>query len=220
MRFVRGAVDINALLAFIFGIIFVCVILAFARFEPNPTEFSQSVYITVLALASAGVGAVLPGMLQVQFPYARASGALALFLLVYLNRPAIVGASIKIEFPTTSPTPVIQSFLQDVDRKLLDSAFDQMDVDAVAAFGDRRQLKEIYRIARETLGDPISRQEIGVDQHVSPAGFPAGGYRTVVFRTKFASGLCYEEAVVVRATSKLGWKVFRHNIRPTPIPCG
>jgi MFS family permease len=68
--------------AFVFGVVFVVVMLYIALYVPNPTETQWFVFRVVLALAAAGVGALLPGLLTVQAPpYVRAGGALPLFVI-------------------------------------------------------------------------------------------------------------------------------------------
>ena len=76
-------------LSFIFGVVFVSVMLTVAVFIPNPTPFQQWLFRVVLALAAAGVGAVVPGMINVEWkdPKIRAAGAFALFVIVYLLNP-------------------------------------------------------------------------------------------------------------------------------------
>jgi hypothetical protein len=222
-RLIQGQIDINVLLAFAFGVTFISVMLGFAWGVPNPTEFQKWIFITVLALASSGVGAVMPGILNINLPYAKAGGALALFLLVFATKPAIVKVTEQVTatiFPSASPKPVIDSFLKNVDENKLDDAFDQLDPDARTTFAaDRAQLKQIYHAARDPLGAVDSRSEIGVTQQSSPSGYPTGSYRSVMFRTKFASGQCYAELVTVRAIDSREWKVYNHNMSPTPIPC-
>jgi len=89
--FVQGSISIDTLLAFIFGCLFVIILLIFAVAIPNPTEFTAFVFRVVLSLAAAGVGAVLPGLLEVKLPGIRAGGALALAAVVYfMNPPAII----------------------------------------------------------------------------------------------------------------------------------
>lgn len=75
--------------AFAFGIVFVVVMLAIALFVPEPKPFQEMLFRTVLALAAAGVGAVVPGMISVEWknPKLRAAGAFALFVIVYLLNP-------------------------------------------------------------------------------------------------------------------------------------
>jgi hypothetical protein len=72
--------------------VFVVVILYMAWFVPNPTPTQWFTFRVVLALAAAGVGALLPGLISVAAPpYIRAGGALALFVLVFwFNPPKLV----------------------------------------------------------------------------------------------------------------------------------
>ncbi len=76
-------------LAFIFGVVFVVALLFVALFVPNPTPFQYTVFRIVLALAAAGVAAMIPGFLQVTVStWIRAGGALAIFVIVYFYAPA------------------------------------------------------------------------------------------------------------------------------------
>jgi len=91
---VTGTISVNILLSFIFGIIFLTVILGFAAIFSNPTPFQERVFLTVLALAAGGVGAMLPGFLEVEHkPLYRAGGALALVLIVFFFKPAILNTT-------------------------------------------------------------------------------------------------------------------------------
>jgi tetratricopeptide (TPR) repeat protein len=85
------------LAAYFFGVVFVVVILTFAVFFAQPTEFQIFVFRIVLALAAAGIGAVIPGFISVNVgPYVKAGGAIALFVIIYfLNPPALVKGSPK-----------------------------------------------------------------------------------------------------------------------------
>lgn len=80
------------LIAFTFGVVFVVIMLVIAIWIPRPTETQWFIFRVVLALAAGGVGALIPGLINVQAgPYVRAGGALALFVLVYwFNPPKLV----------------------------------------------------------------------------------------------------------------------------------
>jgi uncharacterized integral membrane protein len=78
---------------YVFGVVFVLIILILAIFIPNPTAFQYFVFRVVLSLAAAGVGGVLSGFLTVVFgngakPWLQAGGGLAVFAVVYLVNPA------------------------------------------------------------------------------------------------------------------------------------
>jgi hypothetical protein len=84
-----AGVGIDKVLAFAFGVVFVIVLLCISIFDRNPTPLAIFIYRVVLALAAAGIGAVIPGMIDVNVaPVIRAGGALALFVIVYWFRPA------------------------------------------------------------------------------------------------------------------------------------
>jgi hypothetical protein len=57
------------LLAFGFGVVFVVVMLAIALFVPNPTATQWFTFRVVLALAAAGIEALLPGLTRYQNPH-------------------------------------------------------------------------------------------------------------------------------------------------------
>lgn len=74
---------------FTFGVIFLIAIIVLAIFFPEPTEFQNQVFRSVLALAAAGVAAMIPGTLGVEIPrFVRAGGAIAVFVLIYSSNPA------------------------------------------------------------------------------------------------------------------------------------
>jgi hypothetical protein len=76
------------ILAYAFGVVFVIVLLVLAVFIPKPTPFQYTVFRIVLALAAAGVAAVIPGFLQAKVgAFIRAGGALAVFIVVYFYSP-------------------------------------------------------------------------------------------------------------------------------------
>lgn len=81
--------ETSILLAFVFGVVFVVAILALAVWIREPTSFQYEVFRIILALAAAGVAAVIPGILNVRFGnWLKAGGALAVFAIVYFKSPA------------------------------------------------------------------------------------------------------------------------------------
>lgn len=78
-------------LAFSFGIVFVVALMALAILFPTPTPFQYTVFRIVLALATAGVAAMIPGFVHfVVAGWLRAGGALAVFAIVYFYNPAVL----------------------------------------------------------------------------------------------------------------------------------
>jgi len=76
-------------LAFAFGTVFVIAMLVLAVAFPHPTAFQFTVFRVVLALAAAGVAAMVPGFLEVAIStWLRAGGALGVFVVIYFFNPA------------------------------------------------------------------------------------------------------------------------------------
>lgn len=78
-----------------FGIVFIVVMLILAIFIPQPTRTQFFVFRVVLALAAAGIAWFIPGFIDVRIKlpkiFVRATGAIAVFVLVYLvNPPGLV----------------------------------------------------------------------------------------------------------------------------------
>lgn len=78
--------------AFAFGVVFLSALLAIAIFIPHPADFQIYVFRIVLAIAAAGVAAMIPGVLNVSVAdWVRAGGAIAVFVIIYaVNPPSLV----------------------------------------------------------------------------------------------------------------------------------
>jgi hypothetical protein len=101
--------SVERYLAFGFGVVFVVVLLVLATRYPNPTPFQYTVFRIVLALASGGVAAMIPGFLSVQVStWLRAGGALAVFVIVYFYSPAgLTGVKVKTEQELEIEKPIV-----------------------------------------------------------------------------------------------------------------
>lgn len=76
------------ILAFAFGVVFIVIMLAISIAIPYPTSFQVFTFRITLALAAAGVVAMLPGFLHFEInKFVRASGALAAFVIIYFVNP-------------------------------------------------------------------------------------------------------------------------------------
>jgi hypothetical protein len=88
---IEVSISVEKFLAFCFGVIFAIILVIVAIAIPNPTNFTLFVFRVILALVAAGIGAVLPGLMEINLPGVRAGGALALAAVVYfVNPPALI----------------------------------------------------------------------------------------------------------------------------------
>ncbi len=84
--------------AVVSGIFFLVVILIVALFIPHPSPFRLFVFRIILAIAAAGFGSALPGVLGIKIASIpnttiEAGGAIALFVLIYIINPARLASS-------------------------------------------------------------------------------------------------------------------------------
>lgn len=95
-KWLSGKIGIDAVLAFVFGVIFVLALLILTVAIPAPSNGQKETFRMVMSLAAAGVASVIPGMLNISATAGatggkrlrlRAAGALAVFVIVYLINP-------------------------------------------------------------------------------------------------------------------------------------
>ena len=74
---------------FAFGVTFMALLLLIAVTFPQPNDFQKTIFRVLLALAAAGIAALIPGYLTIRFRnFVRAGGALSVFVIVYFFNPA------------------------------------------------------------------------------------------------------------------------------------
>jgi VIT1/CCC1 family predicted Fe2+/Mn2+ transporter len=83
------------ILAFCFGVAFLIAILTLAVFIPDPKPFQVRAFTTVMAIAAAGTATVMTGLINTQIKLGTqlvigATGALAVFVIVYMVNPAVI----------------------------------------------------------------------------------------------------------------------------------
>ncbi len=214
-----GNISIEKLLAFIFGVIFLLVILGLVVFVKDLNGTARWVIVILMALAGAGFAAVIPGILNITTPYIKSGGALAVFVLIMANQPNIIGQAKKI-ISSKDSTLAIAEYLKKIDDNQLDAAWDSLDDGAKETVAsDKQPLRSAYQNGRASLGSLISRSPpMGTNAYFNPPGFPEGAYRVVTYRTRFSGG-CHQEAVSVRSLNDGDWRVFNHVVDFNVIPC-
>lgn len=211
---VSSSSNVDRYLVFAFGVIFVSVILYLVISVQNPSVLAINVFTTVLALAAGGIGAILPGFLEVEFKgLLRAGGALGLAALVYLKAPA-VGAPIIFSEPKAQATPIAEALLNALATGNPSSSWNLIkDSAAKAQLSDGEESwDELYRNDYAPLGRRLSHALISEGQFVSPPGYPPGRYCQLGYRSKFATG-DKTELITLRADGA-SWSLFNYDILP------
>ncbi len=207
------------MLVFVFGMIYVPVLIYFAWKVPNPSSFAQWVFIIITALAGAGIGAMLPGALHYESNTIKAGGALAVFVIIVLNKPSLIESTAKFVPPPQSPVPIARAYLELTDQEKLEEAWQTLDSEArLTVASDLNLYKDSYLNAFKSIGKITDRVIVGSGEYMSPPGFPQGLYKVITMISR-ASTSCYNETVTLRANQQLTWSVFTHNVYMSPIPC-
>jgi hypothetical protein len=221
-RIVSGQISIHTLLSFGFGLAMIAALLVLAIAVPNPEPAQLKIFMVVLALAAGGIGAVLPGFIEVQHKgLLRAGGAIGLSVLVLFFQPVVEKNAVNYKVPSMDPLPVAQEFMSLNDEQRIDTAWSVMDP-AVRelSFLDLARYKQIARTFRAPLGAAKSREFVGGSSAISPTGLPVGLYRFLIWRSRFAADQgCRYEWVVLRASQQSEWKVASYQIEARPQPC-
>lgn len=98
-----GANDLNKtpkwqlITGLVIGVLFALLILISAIFIPNPTPTQFFIFRGIFSVSLAAIAAIIPGLLNVESRFQkfsiRATGAIAVFIIVWLlNPPALVGS--------------------------------------------------------------------------------------------------------------------------------
>lgn len=233
--FVTGEIDVKTLIAFVFGAIFIITILVFAAVVKNPSPTEVWTYRIILALAAAGVAAILPGFIDIKYKgFVQAGGAIGVFVLVLLAFPAPetttpeaapISAPAKADaatpqavvWPTEDPTFVALKYVDLVDKGKFLKAYEQVDNSLGISW---TTFETSYKAGHLPLGAAVDRRQTGEKREIDPSGRPKGGYVMVTFQTKFANeAKCREENVSLRAMPDRTWRVSKHEASPQQVDC-
>jgi len=201
--------------AYLFGVAFVVVMLVIAVLFPRPTVFQVFVFRVVLALAAAGVAAMIPGFLNVELGNAiRAGGAIAVFIVIYFLNPASLVADTEPgPLPDGDPRKVAEEYLRVADALDFEKTW-ALFADTAKRVQDKVTLSEAYKNVRVPLGQLTQRQLQGMQSATSPPGWPPAHYRSFSFLTVFGDGKSRGEQVTVMSEEK-AWRVAGHTIQTT-----
>jgi len=227
---ITGEIDIKTLIAFGFGAIFILSILVFTAVVKNPSPAEIWTYRVILALAAAGVAAILPGFIDIKYKsVVQAGGALGIFVLVLLVFPApspvaapgpVKAAEASADdfvWPTEDPEFAARKYVDLIDNGKFLDAFGSLDMAAGFAWSS---FETSYKAGRAPLGEVVDRRQMESRRAFDPSGKPKGAYAFVSYQTKFSKDQkCREETVALRATPPKTWRVFGHISSTSQIDC-
>jgi hypothetical protein len=233
--FVTGEIDVKTLIAFVFGAIFIITILVFTAVVKDPSPTEVWTYRIILALAAAGVAAILPGFIDIKYKgFVQAGGAIGVFVLILLAfpapdptpKPAPAKAEAQasseqvgqeIVWPTEDPDFVARKYVELVDEGKFLEAYEAVDKTMGIPWAT---FEASYKAGHLPLGAAVDRRQTGAKREIDPPGRPKGGYAIVTYQTKFANETkCREEVVSLRAMPDKVWRVSKHESSPQQVDC-
>jgi hypothetical protein len=233
--FVTGEIDVKTLIAFVFGAIFIITILVFTAVVKDPSPTAVWTYRIILALAAAGVAAILPGFIDIKYKgFVQAGGAIGVFVLILLAFPAPdaapkpaspnpappnadAQASQEVVWPTEDADFAARKYVDLVDNGKFVEAYEDVDKSMGVPW---TTFEATYKTGLVPLGAVVDRRQTGAKREVDPAGRPKGGYAIVTYQTKFANeARCREEVVSLRAMPDRTWSVSKHESSPQQVDC-
>jgi len=209
---------------FVFGVLALSALFAVAILAPDHNALLITISRVTLALACAGIAAIIPGFLDVELGKGainaiRAGGALAVFVLVFFFNPPALIAPVQ-EYPPHVPTPdedympAINTWLRLIDAGDIASAYRIADEKTREEYS-LELFRSLYTGYVKPLGKLQRRKLLGANSAlVLPTG-EKGNFRIITYETKFENGPAQIERILV--TAKGGkWYVRNHTFVPKP----
>ena len=167
------------------GLVFLSLLFVAALLIPQPTLFQVNVFKTLLALFAAGIGALIPGFIEVDYkPYIRAGGALALFVIVYFFDPAgytadevtvyVPGRLLPQERPVSNPTKDTILRLKELLSETKDVALHPDTIEALSRCMDRPKKCTVAGFSDATI-PPVSLPTVDVSEVSVPGSIQTFG---------------------------------------------
>ena len=215
----QGSISREKRAVFVFGVVFLTAILVLVVAIPYPTPIQLFAFRLTLALSAAGVGALLPGFLNIEVPLPvrgmiRAGGALALFASVWFVNPEDIG--VRVKPPEADASLLMKQLLKFTDHQEHEHAY------ALLASRDRARVAESdYVSMLEQIRDPLGNVErrvlIGADTPDELMGIP-GPFVRHMYQVKFSNSPTIWAEVVTAIAESGVWRVGGFNIVPCMPP--
>lgn len=214
----RAIVKVELWLAFAFGLVALSVLFAVALFAPQQNALLITVARVTLALACAGIAAIIPGFLHFQLQptistAVRAGGALAVFVLVYFfNPPGLIKDESNIPPPPTADyMPVVKEWLAKVDEGKFVEAYESAGSETKNEYPSEFFVS-LFKTYLTPLGPVVNRKLLAANSATLLPTGERGNFRIISFETNFANGKQMEQ-VTVKGDGAV-WKIRSHNYSP------
>lgn len=198
---------------FVFGVVFIIIILYMVSNNPTPTEAEFFVYRLVMALSAAGVGALLPGFLKLDISLSaqsgiRAGGALALFASVWFVNPADFG--VKVIPPKEKAAIIIKQFLNQIDNGDYTAAY-SLIAEKLSSQLSEDDFISMSQAVRAPLGNTRKRVLFSKDTPAQINGTP-GPFVIETYQSRFENNFGVWVELVSTIPENGKWQILGYNI--------
>lgn len=208
---------------FTFGVVFLGLLLYIATSQ-NLSGRAYEIVRIVIALAAAGIGSAIPGFLHVRINSAiRASGALALFVVVYFFSPPpapvdptpTTPQDTSIPDPQISPDQAVASWFSLIDLWRYENSW-HIGAESMKSALPLSNFVQVYEAQHRGLGAVTQRTPYGISKALELPNGQRGNFRIFTYLTDYSSGArCFE--MLVLTAEKGEWKVLSHQVAPHSI---
>ncbi len=198
-----------------FGVVFISVILWIAVASPDMNENTFTIVRIVIALAAAGIGAFIPGFIDVRIPgILRAGGAMAIFGVVYFYTPPLTNVIDKLPPPPTEdPLLATNNWLSYLDQENYSQAW---SASGLSKMFDESAFLLLSHTHRQPLGHIVERQLYSTNGDKRLANGTPGHWRLVVYSSEFQNSSLKETVYLTANGDK--WIVDGYWLQPTNAP--
>ena len=193
----KRRLSLEIILTFSFGVLALIVLFVIGLLVDQPNQLLSLVSRVTLALACAGIAAMLPGFIQLNIAShtnlaIRAGGAVAIFVLVYLVDPGsqLDSNSQTCEIPE-APHNNFMPVVEDWNAKI--EAQEYAEAYVAASSWTRNQytlefMKTVYENFGREVGNLKSRTLVGSSSLQQLADGVCGNFRLITYSTEFEEG--------------------------------
>ena len=214
----KRRLSLDIILMFSFGVLALIALFVIGLIVDQPNQLLSLVSRVTLALACAGIAAMLPGFVQLNItPHAnvaiRAGGAVAIFVLVYLVDPGsqLQSNSKACEVPAAPHNnfmPVVEDWNTKIEAREYAKAY------ISASSWTRNQytlefMKTVYENFSREVGNLKSRTLIGSNSTQQLPDGVCGNFRVITYLTEFENGGELSENFIVMIENQK-WVVRDH----------
>jgi HEAT repeat protein len=217
--------SVEVLVAFVSGVVFLLLLLAIAIYllvrkgtRPVPPE-AMYIFRVVLALAGAAFAAILPGFLNIETKLVavavQASGALAVFVLIYrINPPVLLQA--QLSAPKKAAKPQVEKLIERLkhgdERRRREAAL------ALSKLGPAAEVALPDLI--EALSDPDPHVRENVAQALEAGGSAAVRHLVVALRHQKGLAVIGETPMIPRPVPRLMEVIGEDDVRGALVEVG